>query len=113
MPVLRDHVGVTFIDGRRAAIHPVSDYETVRAHAQTFAQEAKRSVKVLPMSITELMGFMGLTDADLTASLSDADEAKDRALIVTTCHEILRHCEDAGVRKEAYDLLIRMGKTLQ
>lgn len=109
-PLPRDHVVAIFVEGRRVSIHPAAQYERVLAHAQAFAAEAKRPVKVLPMTIGELMGFMNMDAAELAASLSQEGAAQDRELVVTTCREILRNCDDGAVRREAYDLLISMGE---
>lgn len=112
-PLPRDHVVVTFVEGKRVSIHPVGEYERVREAAVILAKQAKRPVKVLPMTIIELMGFMGMDPAEFAASLSPKDAEQDRQLVVATCMEILRECNDAAVRKEAYDLLTSIGEIQQ
>ncbi len=109
-PLSRDHFVVTFVEGRRVWIHPATAYQRVRASAQALASKVKRPVKVLPVTIDELIGFMNIDLADLAASLSPDDAEQDRRLVIDTATEILRECNDSAVRKEAYDLLVKMGE---
>lgn len=109
-PLQTDHVVVTLIDGRRASVQPAHQYERVRDAAQNVAKETGCRVKVLPMIITELMNFMGVDAAAFAASLTDEEEAGLRQATVTACKEALREANDAAVRKEAYDLLVRVGE---
>lgn len=109
-PLQTDHVVVTLIDGRRASVQPARQYERVRDAAQNVAKETSCRVKVLPMTITELMNFMGVDAAAFAASLTEEAEVELRQATVFACKEALREADDASVRKEAYDLLVGMGE---
>lgn len=109
-PLQTDHVVVTLVDGRRASVQPAHHYERVRDAAQNVAKETGCRVKVLPMTIIELMNFMGVDAAAFAANLTEAEEAGLRRATVTACKEALREADDASVRKEAYDLLVGMGE---
>lgn len=109
-PGPRDVCVVTFIEGVRAAINLVTEYEQARAKAIAFAKETKRPVKLLPVTARELMGFMHVKPSELFGP--SADDAEMRQLVVSTCREALRECNDASVRREAFDLLVNMGEPL-
>lgn len=109
-PGPRDLCVVTFIEGVRAAINPVTEYEQARAKAIAFAKETKWSVKLLPVTGRELMGFMRVKPSDFASP--SASDAEMRQLVVSTCREALRECDDGTVRREAYDLLVNMSEAL-
>ena len=102
-PGPRDVCVVTLVDGRRVSIDHALDYGKALSAAYELAGQLVGPVKVLPMTGSEFMGFLGLTAADFPSS-PEAD-AKDKELAIRSCREILRDGNDASLRREAFDLL--------
>lgn len=109
-PLPTDALVVTFFDGKFAAVHPVADYESVRARAIAFAKKHKFPVKVLPVTFPEALNFMGISREAFVASTSQDERRDMRALSVQALKKVLREENDGVVRKGAYDLLVNMGE---
>jgi hypothetical protein len=60
------------------------------------------------MSLAGSLAHMGTTRKELATSLSP-DEGSDRQLVIDTCMAALRESNEPAVRREAYDLLIKLG----
>lgn len=96
---------VTFIDGRRAGIDPITGYDAALAKADAFLREHRCQIKVLPMTGPEVRNLLGI-------SLPEHPEPMDAAVrqqIVGTLTQIARESSDADARADAFDLLSDMG----
>ena len=96
---------VTFIDGRRAALQPIDEYEAALAKARAFVADHKCQVKVLPMTGPEVRNMLGLR-------LPDKPERMDPVLrrqMVDRLRGIGRDSDDEDARRDAFDLLSDMG----
>jgi hypothetical protein len=100
---------VTTIQGQRVAVQPIADYEKALTTAEAFAGQTKHPIKVLCMSLRELLTFMGMTPAEFGAGMSPKAEVEFRQLAAAACRDALRDCNEPSVRADAYDLLVNLG----
>lgn len=104
MPGKLDLFAVTFIDGKRAIIDAITDYEGALAKARAFVIDRPCQIKVLPMTGVEVRNLLGIQLPDRAQPI-DAD----RQLIVDTLMQVARESSDADVRHDAFELLTDMG----
>jgi hypothetical protein len=114
LPPTRDDVFVvTTVGGRAVTVEPVHLYDDAVRRAQTFVRRARQgrpyAVKVLSLSLREALR-MGFVQGPLAGHSGPEDEVRDRQLVVTTLRDVMRSCNDAKVRTEAYDTLVEMGE---
>ena len=104
---------VTTIGGRRVTVQPVADYPKAIKTAEAFARETDTprplTVKVLCMSLRELLAHMGTTIGDFAAGLSPEVDKEFRHLAIQTCMEALHANTDAATRADAVELLTGLG----
>ncbi len=115
LPPTRDDVFVvTTIGGRAVMVEPVHLYDVAVRRAETFVRRARQgrpyAVKVLSLSLREAVR-MGFVQEPLAGpAATHEQDVRDRQLIVTTLRGVMRDCDDAKVRTEAYDILVNMGE---
>ena len=66
------------------------------------------TVKVLGMSLDELLAFQGTTRAEFAAGIETPD-AELRQLAERTCIDVLRRSDEPAVRGDAMDILTELG----
>lgn len=96
---------LTLIDGKRASIAPVTDYEVALAKAQAFHRDHPCQIKVLSMSGPELFNFIGLT-------LPDRPQPIDAGILqemTDTLMQVARESSDPDARTDALQLLTKLG----
>ncbi len=108
-PIPGDIFVVTTIYGKRVAVQSVGDYERAAATARAYASKLRRPIKVLCMSLHELLAFMGISAADFAAGISPELDQELRQSAIDACYSAMRECPDPSVRADAYELLIEMG----
>ena len=96
---------VTMVDGKRYAIQPVSEYSSALDIAEKLAEQISSPVKLMALSLNEVLAFTGVSLVDLAAGLTTEDD--ERA--ITACREVLRECNDRGLRAQAEEVLVSMG----
>lgn len=97
---------VTFIDGRRAAVQPITEYDGALAKARAFHRDNPRcQIKVLPVDGKELRNLVGVTPADPPEPLDPAL----RQEVIGRLTQIARDSSDGDARQDAFDLLRDMG----
>ncbi|WP_156358211.1 hypothetical protein [Sphingobium sp. Leaf26] len=106
-PGPRDLFLVIIINGRRAAIQHADEYERWRVAAERLAASEKCDVKVLPMSGSEMMNFLGIEPAP-PQPIANLDPAF-REQAVKNCMDVLRECNGSYDREVALDLLGHLG----
>ena len=94
-------------------VKPADEYEQALCLAQTFAGEVPPvgrpfTVKVMGMSLDELLAFMGISREEFASSVTITD-AELRELTKRTCKDVLRRSNDPAVRADAMDLLVATG----
>ena len=108
---------VTTIEGKRAFIEPITDYEKALKRAVEFARVTQRkrrfTIKVLSMSANELLAHMGLTPADLALDGFPQDETEFRREASELCMRVLCDSGDAIARADAHELLTQLGSVSQ
>lgn len=109
-PGPRDSFVVTLVDGKRVAVESVEVFGQALNRAKALARGIKPPVKLLPMQLGELLGFMGLDKIDMTKP--SPNDAELYQLAVTTCREVILNCNDGAVRREAHATLVCMGEAL-
>lgn len=95
----------TLIDGRRAALGPVSEYDAAVAKARAFHRDHPCQVKVLPLTVAEARNLLVLA----SDAAPGADDAADRKLLSDTLLHVACESNDPDARREAIDLLTQMG----
>jgi hypothetical protein len=108
-PVPGDIFVVTSILGKRVALQPIGDYDKAVATARAFAGQTRHPIKVLSMSLRELLAFMGIPLADFVSGMSPAVEQELRQLAIDGCMAALRECNDPAVRADAHKVLVDLG----
>jgi hypothetical protein len=106
---------VTTMGGKVVFLQGADDYEKALRLAEAFADQMPPpdrpfTVKVLGMSLDELLAFKGISREEFVASISPEAHAEARQLAVAACKEALCDCNDSAVRRDAYHLLIGMGE---
>jgi hypothetical protein len=96
---------VTFIDGLRTTIDPITDYDAVLARANAFHGGRQCQIKVLPMTGPEIGNLLGIKRADRPEPI-DADV---REQFIGTLTQIARDSNDGDARADALKLLADMG----
>jgi hypothetical protein len=104
---------VVTVFAKRIVVLPISDYEKALAMANSMANRVRGerpvTIKVLPMSFAELVAHTGTTREEIAKSLTPADRAECRQVIIDGCWRVLRESNDPAVRADALELLTGMG----
>jgi hypothetical protein len=96
---------LTLVDGKRAAIDPIMDYDAALARARAFHRDHPCQIKVLPVTGTELFNMLGITRPQRPQPM-DADLYR---LMVDRLKEVVRDSADPDARADALALLTTMG----
>ncbi len=96
---------VTLVDGRRAAVDPITDYDAGLARARTFHRDHPCQIKVLPMTGDELFNLLGITRPER----SQPFDAELHRTTVNRLWQIVRDSPDHEARSDALALLSDMG----
>ena len=96
---------VTFIDGKRGIIGPITDYDAALAKAQGFHRDHPCQIKVLPMTGTELFNLFGIVPPKHPEPL----DAELRQQLIDTLMGVARESADGDARADAFKLLSKMG----
>ena len=97
---------VTFVEGKRAHVDNVYEYEIALDRARAFHRDNPCQIKVVPLTGTEFCNMFGIKPA---ASPEPLDQAT-RALLVGRLTEVACKSADADARTDAVALLKQMGE---
>jgi hypothetical protein len=100
-----DLFAITFVDGKRATIDPITNYDAALARARAFHREHQCQIKVLPMTGPEARNLLGI---DLPDHPQPVD-ATVRQQMVGTLRQMVRESSDADARADALAMLTDMG----
>lgn len=100
-----DLFAVTFINGRRATIDPITHYEGALAKARSFLGERRCQIKVLPMTGEEVRNLLGIRLPEHPEPV----DAAVRQMMVETLMQVARDSNDPDARADALALLADMG----
>lgn len=106
-PGPRDLFLVILINGKRAAIQHAEEYDRWRVAAERLAAQEGCNVKVLPMTGSEMMNFLGV-EPEPSQPIANLDPAF-REQAVKNCMDVLRECSAAHDREVALDMLGHLG----
>lgn len=90
---------------------PIEEYQDAVAWAVSMADQMAHPLYVVPMRFTDLMSRERLERA--IGSMTGQELGKLRRLVVTTCATVMRDCDEAEVREEAFGVLAKMGVVQQ
>lgn len=93
------------VNGRRATLDPISNYDVVVAQARAFHRDHPCQVKVLPLTGEELRNLFGLQAAAKPDPMDDAM----RQQLVATLTDVAANSNDGDARRDAMSLLSEMG----
>lgn len=96
---------VTLVNGRRAALDPITDYDDALARARAFHRDRPCHIKVLPLTGAEARNLLGITVPDHPQPI----DAADLRLIRHTLTDVLRNTGDHDARSDALALLTVLG----
>ncbi|AUW58302.1 hypothetical protein C1T17_09505 [Sphingobium sp. SCG-1] len=94
---------------RHLPYQPISDYDAAVAWAVSMADQLAYPIHVVPLSYSDIRNtgrFQPICDA--VASMDDQQRGAMRAVVVTTCAEVMRDCDDLQVRADCYDILTQL-----
>jgi hypothetical protein len=98
---------VILVNGQRASIQSVEDYDRWRWAAEQLAEQQQCQVKVLPMTGDEMMNFCGISPHPPQPIANLDPEFREQA--VRNCLDVLRECGSQEDRAQALGLLTKMG----
>lgn len=96
---------LTLVDGARAALDPVTDYDAALARARAFHRDHQCQVKVLPLTGAEARNLLGITAPERPQPM----DAADLGLLRDTLTDVVRNSGDGDARADALALLTDMG----
>lgn len=103
-PGKSDVLVLTLVDGQRAAIDAVTDYEAAVARARAFIADHRCQIKVLPLALPEVFNMLGIRPDERPAR-----EPALRQQVVDRLMYIARESSDTDARCDALDALVDMG----
>lgn len=96
---------LTLVDGRRAAVDPITDYDPALARARAFHRDHPCQIKVLPLAGAEARNLLGITVPERPQPMDDSDLRLIRDTLLT----IARDGSDPDARADVIDLLTTVG----
>ncbi len=96
---------VTLVDGARAALDPITDYDAALARARAFHSDHPCQIKVLPLTGAEASNMLGIAVPDHPQPI----DAADLRLIRDTLTDVLSNTGDRDARSDALALLTVLG----
>ena len=106
-PGPRDEFVVVLVNGKRVNFWPVTDYDKLRTLATRLVDEHQCQMKVLPMTGSELMNFLGLEPGAPQPMETLDPELRQQAIV--NCMDSLRESAEPREREWALDLLQKLG----
>lgn len=104
-PGKSDLFAVTFVEGKRAHVDPIYDYEVAVERATAFHRDHPCQIKVIPLSGLEFRNMFGIEVATSPEPLDDAT----RQLFISTLTDVAGNSNDGDARRDALLLLKEMG----
>lgn len=88
---------------------PISTYAATVAWAVSIADQMAHPIHVVTLNKRDMRvpgRFKPICAA--VANMTDQERGEMRQLLITTCAEVMRECEDGRVRAEAFDVLVQL-----
>lgn len=99
---------------RHLRYEPITEYQAAVDWAVSMAELMAHPIHVVPLNgddMREPNRFGPICDA--VASMTDQERGDMRRVVVTTCSEVMRDCDDWRVRADAYDILVQLKVTYE
>lgn len=91
---------------RSVRYQPITEYQSLVDWAVSMADQMAFPIHVLPLSYDDMLAPGRIQPfRDAAARMTAQQRGEMRALVVTTCTEVMRDCDDWQVRADAYDVL--------
>ena len=88
---------------------PITHYQECLDWAVGIADQMARPIYVVPLNHSDIFNTSRWTPyRDCVANMSDQQWGELRRVIVATCCEIMRDCDEWEVRADAYDILSKL-----
>lgn len=91
----------------RTPPQPIEEYQDAVDWALSMAEQMAHPLYVVPMRLSDLPSRPPLER--VVASMTNQERGELRRLMVTSCAQVLRDCDEVEVREAAYALLVKMG----
>jgi hypothetical protein len=88
---------------------PIAHYQECLDWAVGIADQMARPIYVVPLNHSDIFNTNRWTPyRDCVANMNDQQWGELRRVIVATCCEIMRDCDEWEVRADAYDILTKL-----
>lgn len=99
---------------RHLPYQPITDYQAAVDWAVSMADQMAHPLHVVPFNADDMHApsrFQPICDA--VASMSDQERGQMRQVVVTTCCEVMRDCDDPEIRADMFDVLRQLKVTYE
>lgn len=101
-------------DGKHARpvvlpLRPISEYAACVEWAREMADKMAHPIHVVPLNHGDVLNTARWEPyRNFIASMTDQEWGELRSIVVTSCAQIMRDCDEPEVRAEAYDQLVKL-----
>lgn len=90
-------------------LRPISEYAACVEFAKEIADGLEHEIYVIPFNHREILDSNRWTPfATFLANMNDQERGEVRQMVIASCTQIMRDCDDHAVRAEAYDQLVKL-----
>lgn len=90
-------------------LRPITEYSACIAWAKEMADTMAHPIYVVPLNHGDILNTNRWTPMrEAIANLNDQERGEVRAIVVTTCAEVMRDCDEPEVRAVAYEQLVKL-----
>lgn len=94
---------------RHLPYEPITDYQAAVDWAVSMADQLAYPIHVVPLSYSDIRDTERFTPiCEAVAAMDDQQRGAMRQVVVTTCAEVMRDCDDWHVRADCYDILTQL-----
>ncbi len=91
---------------RQLRYMPISEYQAAVDWAVGIADQMTHPLYVVPLSYSDIRNTDRFTPiCNAVASMNDQERGELRRIVVTTCAEVMRDCDDPEIRADMFDVL--------
>jgi hypothetical protein len=88
---------------------PISAYQGLVDWAVSMADQMAHPIHVVPLSYDDMVRTKRIEPfRAAVARMDDQQRGEMRALVVTTCAEVMRDCDDPDIRADMFDILLQL-----
>jgi len=102
------------VAGRSLRYLPISAYQECLDWAVAIADQMARPLYVVPLNHSDILNTDRWTPyRDFIAGMNDQERGELRRIVVTTCCEVMRDCDDPEIRADMFDVLRKLKVTYE